>query len=122
MKIHIDNHTTTNEIKEKFSLTYPFLKLEFYKTSHQEGEASGKVDLISEDVSINDIRKPETEGDFVFTPENTVTDLEQGFENKYGIHVQVFRKSRGLWLETTTTDDWTLKEQNETGKDMESLD
>jgi len=120
MKIHIDNHTTTKEIKDKFSRTYPFLKLEFYKVSHQEGEASGKADLIGEDLSINDIRKPDTEGDFVFTPENTVTDVEQGFESKYGIHVQVFRKSRGLWLETTTTDDWTLKEQNETGKDMES--
>lgn len=120
MKIHIDNQISTKEIKEKFSLTYPFLKLEFFKTAHQEGEGSGKADLINEDASINDIRKPDTEGDFVFTPENTVTELEQGFETKFGIHVQVFRKSKSLWLETTTTDNWSLKEQNETGKEMES--
>jgi len=120
MKIHIDNETTTNQIKDKFSRTYPFLKVEFYSKAHGEGEGSAKVDLISEDCSINDIRTKDNEGDFVFTPENTVSDVEQGFENTYGIHVQVFRKSKGIWLETTTTDAWSLKEQNETGKEMES--
>ena len=120
MKIHIDKNTTTAQIKEKFSKTYPFLKLEFYKKAHAVGQASPKSDLIEEELPINEIRKPNSEGDFVFTPENTVNDVEQGFEKNYGIHVQVLRKSRGLWLETTATDDWTLKEQNETGKEMES--
>lgn len=120
MKIHIDNDTTTTQVKEKFSRTYPFLKLEFYTKAHAEGEASAKIDLIGDELSIGEIRKVNVEGDFVFTPADTVNFVEQGFENKYGIHVQVFRKSKGLWLETTTTDDWSLKEQNETGQEMES--
>ena len=41
-------------------------------------------------------------------------------EDQYGIHVQVFRKSKSLWLETTATDNWSLREQNKTGKEMES--
>ncbi len=60
------------------------------------------------------------EGDFILTPTSTVSEVEQGFETLFGIHTQVFRKSGRLWLETTSTDSWSLKEQNEVGLDMES--
>ena len=43
----------------------------------------------------------------------TVGDLEQRFQDVYGLSVQVFRKSGKVWLETTVTDNWTLDEQND---------
>jgi len=120
MKIHIEDTTKTEDIKSKFSQYYPYLKLEFFRKSHDEGEASTKGDIFKENEEIGNIRTKHNTGDFEFTPDNTVNELEQGFEEKFGIHVQVFRKSHNLWLETTATDSWTLREQNETGKEMDS--
>ena len=120
MKLEIKHTTAIDDLKKQFSRYYPFLKLEFYKTAHKEGEGSVKADLIKEDILLDEIRTKENIGIFEITPETTVSEVEQGFEDKFGIHVQVFRKSRGLWLETTTTDTWTLNEQNKTGEEMES--
>jgi hypothetical protein len=40
-----------------------------------------------------------------------VWQLEKQFEEGFGLHVQVFRKSGRTWLETSVTDDLTLVEQ-----------
>jgi len=120
MKIHITDSSTTEEIKERFSRVYPFLKLEFYTKAHAENEGSKKEDLISGLKEIKEIRTVHNEGDFIITPETTAGEVEQGFERLFGIHIQVFRKSGRLWLETTATDGWPLKEHNEIGMDMES--
>jgi hypothetical protein len=37
--------------------------------------------------------------------------LERLFENEYGLHLQVFRRSGNTWLETSVSDDLTLEEQ-----------
>jgi hypothetical protein len=39
--------------------------------------------------------------------------VENAFEEMYGLSVQVFRKSGNTWLQTTTSDSWTLNEQNQ---------
>ena len=49
-------------------------------------------------------------------PDLTVSQLEQNFKNIYGIGIQVLRKSGNVWLETSFTDGWTLKEQNHQGE------
>ena len=46
-------------------------------------------------------------------------ELEEIFETNFGLHVQIFRKSGKIWLETSTTDGWTLNQQNEEGKLLE---
>lgn len=120
MKIHIEDNSTTKDIKTKFSQYYPFLKLEFFTKPHKEKEASKKEDLIIGEKLIADIRTVNNEGDLIITPQSKVSEVEQGFEDNFGIHVQVFRKSGRLWLETISTDGWTLREQNEVGKDMDS--
>ena len=47
-----------------------------------------------------------------------VDTLEQHFNDHFGINIQVFRKSGKSWLQTTTTDEWTLTEQNKKGEEM----
>ena len=37
--------------------------------------------------------------------------LESEFE-KLGINIQLFRKSGNVWLQTTTTDHWSIAQQN----------
>ncbi|HTA81877.1 MAG TPA: hypothetical protein VK783_03020, partial [Bacteroidia bacterium] len=51
-------------------------------------------------------------------PKMRVVDLEQGIRDTFGLSIQVFRKSGNAWLETTTTVDWTLDEQNRIGEEM----
>ena len=118
MEIHIDDTKKLEEIKNEFSKKYPFLKIEFFKNAHSEGNGSPKSDMISEDVAVGNIRTKHNEGDIAITGDMKVSDLEQQFEKRYGIHAQIFRKSRDLWLETSITDQWSLNDQNSTGKEM----
>jgi hypothetical protein len=45
-----------------------------------------------------------------------VAELEKEFFEKFGIAMQVSRKSGKIWIETSKTDDRTLKAQNLLGK------
>ena len=118
MEIHIDDSKSLENIKTEFSDMFPFLKIEFFRHAHDTGSGSPKSDMITEDVALGSIRSKHNEGDIVITGSMEVGKVEQEFENKYGIHIQVFRKSGDLWLETSATDKWSLEEQNTTGKEM----
>jgi hypothetical protein len=50
----------------------------------------------------------------------TVSELESLLLQLFGLPVQVYRKSGNFWMETRMTRDWTLKQQNEHGKDIAS--
>ena len=45
-----------------------------------------------------------------------VATFEKNIQDILGIGVQVFRKAGQTWIQTTTTDEWTLTKQNEHGK------
>jgi hypothetical protein len=51
----------------------------------------------------------------------SVAELENAFEEYFGLSVQVYRKSGKMWLQSTITDDWTLKEQNEHGEALSNF-
>ena len=57
-------------------------------------------------------------GSIRISEEMLVSALEKSFEVQFGLSAQVFRKSGKTWLETSKTDDWTLKHQNEAGKEL----
>jgi hypothetical protein len=119
MKIHIDDKRNISEIQEEFNAVFPFLKIEFFKKPHDTGQISPKSDMLPSDSSLGKWRTSHNEGDLVVTAETTVDQVEKGFQEKFGISAQVFRKSGAVWLETSATDSWTLKEQNEQGAFME---
>jgi hypothetical protein len=55
-------------------------------------------------------------------PLMTARELEQGFRDIYGLTIQVFYKSGGLWLETTETTEWTLERQNKEAKELNRME
>ena len=118
MELSIEDGRLLEDIKADFNQRYPYLKLEFFRKGHGEGHGSPKSDMITENHALGEIRTKTNEGDVTINETMSVNEVEQAFESKYGIHVQVFRKSGELWLETSATDSWTLKEQNETGAEM----
>jgi len=57
-------------------------------------------------------------GDLLIEETMSVADLEKAFKDQFGLMAQVFRRSGNIWLETSITDKWSLKQQNELGKEI----
>lgn len=119
MIIHLSKNKTIGEIQKEFNEYFPFLKLGFFTKSHKPYEGNGKANLMSPDSKINSLKKDPIEVEI--TENMSVNELEQMFKVEFGLNVQVFRKSGKSWLETTITDNWSLKKQNEEGRELSDL-
>ncbi len=111
----ISDEKTLRDIQKEFNTYFPYLKIEFYSGRHGSGEGSPVQDRLAPEQRLSLIRKVHTTGDLKINPDMKVSEFEQMFLRKYGLNVQVFRKSGNLWIQTTTTDHWTLAEQNRKG-------
>jgi hypothetical protein len=112
MDIHIHSDKLLKDIRAEFSTRFPFLKLEFYDHPHQVGEGNSGATQLNPDLPVRNAGKQVSDFDWHVTGLTTVAELEQTFQEKLGIGVQVFRRSGGLWLQTMKTDHLTLSEQN----------
>jgi hypothetical protein len=111
----IQDSKTIQEIQLEFHTLYPGLKIEFYRIPHDQFRGSYKDNQYTSDLHLFEIREHHNEGELTILPEMTVKTLEGLFEELYGLHVQIFRKSNRIWLQTSTTDNWTIAEQNRKG-------
>lgn len=121
MVITINDNQKLSEVKDEFNALFPYLKLEFFKHKHEVNKSNPKSDMLSSDLTFKKVRKKHTEGAIVVKENMSVADLEQLFQDVFGVSAQVFRKSGRSWIETSVTDDWSLKRQNEEGKELSSL-
>lgn len=116
MKIFINQDLRISEIKNSFNKLFPYLKLEFFTVSHQEGKPTDSQYQVQNDPTIGEIKGVLQPGDIDIHEGLTAGMLEKIFQKAFGLNVQVFRKSTDGWDITTGTDDWTLKKLNEVGK------
>lgn len=116
--IKIDKPTKVSEIKETFNKQFPYLKIEFFKTKHKTMQGSAKKNIITDDFTINLSQDDST---IMFGEETLVSELENQFLEKLKLSAQIFRKSGRTWLETTFTDSWSLKKQNQEGMELSQL-
>lgn len=114
--LNIDIEKTTDAINAQLNAVYPFLRIGFFQEAHSFGKSNGKNKLINSTVKIGQLKRQIEPGTIEINGGTTVWELESNFEKKFGLYVQVFRKSGNIWLETTATDNWTLEQQNEQGK------
>lgn len=121
MVLKISDSKKLSEVKDEFNALFPYLKLEFFKHKHEVNKSNSKADMLSSDLTFKRVRKRHSEGALVVKENMSVADLEQLFQDIFGISAQVFRKSGRSWIETSVTDDWSLKRQNEEGKELSSL-
>ena len=117
MTLEINKNRTIAELQYQFSKMYPYLKIEFFTRPHEAGGASwSKYMIFNRTKTMGEIGTLATnENSFDVEPAMSVNDFEQGLQSKYGLSVQVFRKSMGSWIATTESDTWTLGVQNEKG-------
>ncbi len=110
--IKITPTETLAEFKENFSELFPNLKIEFFNKEHETGTGNMANELLK------DLNQPlkevcNVDHDFAISVDGhkKVSTLENDFAD-LGLNIQVFRKSGSIWLQTTTTDYWTLSDQN----------
>ncbi|MEO6303355.1 MAG: hypothetical protein ABIP51_09280 [Bacteroidia bacterium] len=121
MKITINDNRKIFAIQEEFNTLFPYLKIEFFSKPHKSGGGSPKNLVKHNSKTLQECRTIHNKGEIAITPGLTVTELEQRFEDVYGLSVQIFRKSGKVWLETTLTDAWTLEQQNKQGEALSKV-
>lgn len=116
MYFDINDNTTLRHIQDKFSDYYPYLQLKFYNKPHKKYEASEAANLVSPSLTIDEIKKTHLSANLEIEPWYKIADVEKEFQQRFGLSVQVFRKEKNKWDQTTGMDDFTLKELNEMGR------
>ena len=111
MRINVSPQTPLKQLKEDFSKQFDGLKIEFFKHAHKADQGSPKSDLFDGDGTVGDLSGKLAEVEMHLSADLTVEQLETRFEQDLGLHVQVFRKMRNAWIETTATDHYTLEQQ-----------
>ena len=118
MKIIIASSRLLSEIQKEFNDQFPFLKIEFFRSAMPRLSKWNAANRISPNVEINRCQILNKEGEIHLGEETKVEDLENVFQKEFNLNAQVFRRSGNIWLETTMTDKWTLKQQNDHGREI----
>ncbi len=111
MKIQINDHRKIFAFQEEFNKFFPHLKIEFLaKPSKVGNPPSGKM-IKGTSKRLGDCRVVHSKGELTLSPSMTATDLKQTLSDIYGLSIIIFRRSGTEWVETTETDNFSLKEQ-----------
>ena len=116
--LHIHPSKHIYELQQEFNTAYPFLKLNFYLPAAVK---SGQQRTHNNPVDKSFLLKTaglKKEGDIDISETVTVANLEKSIHDQFGLNAQVLRNSGNIWLETTMTDEWTLRQQNEHGREI----
>jgi len=118
MNLRIAPNGLISDLQKDFNNAFPFLKLEFFRNRNQQLPAFTFQQILPHTNRIAEGQTAITDGDIEVNPDMKVKDLEKIFKDQFSLAVQVFRRSGNLWLETTMTDNWTLRQQNEHGREI----
>jgi len=117
-KIIIQPKISLSELKRQFSHQYPYLKLEFFNKSHEfHGGNLAKNMIRNTDVKIEDISKCNASAYAEIKADLQVGKFEIKFQEQFNLGVQVFKKSRGTYIETTRSDDFTFGQLNKAAQE-----
>jgi hypothetical protein len=116
MILKLAKDRTVSEVLQEFNDAFPFLSINMFKYTKGRLDAAVRQ-KISKSASLANAGLRQ-EGQVEISETMTVKELEQTFRDKFGLTVQVSRKSGSIWLETTISDNWTLKQQNDHGSEL----
>ncbi len=112
MTLHFSPDRTVADVQSDFLKAFPGLKLVFFTKPHHAYKGSAAKFMIEEkDLTLQQLAPHIKTGYLLLEPDMMVWQLERLLEQEYGLHVQVFRKSGEVWLETSVSDDLTLEQQ-----------
>ena len=117
MNLYIGKEGNIENIKKVFSTCYPFLKIEFYKKQYLSHQSLPKKEVISPKATLLQSLTLSDKNIINIGNERTVTQIENDFAS-LGLIAEVFRKSGNVWVGTSLTNDWTLRQQNLEGEEI----
>jgi len=111
-------HPLLREVQEELTRQYPYLKIETQAIPipgiRRTVERPISPDKTSGDKDTRDWLK----ADLGIYDSTTVRELEDMIAARFGVTAQVFRRSGKFWIETQMTRSWSLKQQNDLGRDL----
>lgn len=120
MKIIFTQDSVLNDLNQQFQKYYKFLKLQFYSNNvsadHNKEIPGDAIKDLS--ITVHDLIHGRIEATIDMSENCQVKAFEKSWFDTAGIWCQVFRKSGNVWLQTTVTDDMSLKEVNSFGEEM----
>lgn len=116
--LHISPSKYIYELQQEFSKMYPFLRLDFYLSRPVEPDRPLLTKKLIKASSLLKDAGLKKDGDLDISETITVAALEKTIAEQYGMTAQVVRRSGSIWLETTMTDDWTLQQQDNHGREI----
>ncbi|MBI2257648.1 MAG: hypothetical protein HYU67_01985 [Flavobacteriia bacterium] len=118
MNISINPEMSLLTIQKQFTSFFPLLKIEFYSSKHDEKEGSTKNEQLSNSSILCKINPNISTFEWNIKKNQVVSEFEKEFHSLFGIYIQVFRKNKNTWIQTTQTDSWKLIEQQEHAEEM----
>lgn len=116
MLLEIDDNKTISELQEKFNECFPGLFICFFnKPHHWNGESPIQLQIEST-AKIGEIRHKHDPGIMNIKSWDKAGKIERDFRKLFGLNVQVFYYRNNRLVQTTETDDLTLKELSELSK------
>ncbi len=116
MNILVSPEKTLGQISTEFNQKFPYLRIEFFGHTHQKGGLNAPSDRLNPDLTLREAGHVDHDETFSINGNLKVSTLEDQFQKLLNVGAQVMRKSGGLWLQTSTTDDWSLAMQNREGE------
>jgi len=121
MRLLINAEKLIKDLRKEFSEAYPFLQLEFFNNEGARKTRYSPFKKIEHEKILGDAGILKNHKGYIDIKDSTtVLELENVLMDEFGLSAQVFRKSGNIWLETTMTDDWSLKQQNDHGREITS--
>lgn len=112
MILNIAPDRIISDLQSEFSDAFPGLKLVFFTKPHPAHTGSAAKFLVQDrNQPLSNLSPHIKTGYLLIEHDMVIWQLERLFEEEYGLHVQVFRKSGRTWLETSATDDLTIEQQ-----------
>lgn len=121
MELHIRKNELISDIQKEFSACFPYLRIDFFRFPHIEKKMSPKDEKLDRFTPVDHLVKWDDDKVIEISENMTVRQFESIMDQRCGLFVQVFRKSGRVWIETSSTDEWTLKRQNDEGEMMSSI-
>jgi hypothetical protein len=116
MHLEIHDKTKLKDIQKVFSDYYPYLSISFFKGHHELYENSPIAYEINPEKTIAEIRKTHISTILEIRPWYRVKDVEKEFQERIGISVQILKKEKEAWEQTTGLDQLSLKDLNILGR------
>lgn len=116
MKLYLSSNVKIKDIQKKFKNSFPYLKLEFFK-KHAFAKGNPNNNIVSANSTLIDVTGVTIDGEIQIKGRQTVAELEELFQSRFNLPVQIFRKIRYSWIDITKTDHLQLQKHNIMGRE-----